>query len=129
MSKMSFNAEYRNDKGSSMKVYLELYKFKEDKAHIIYCPSLDLSAYGQTDEEARKGFSDVFGAYINYCMSKKTLVDDLKKYGWSVKSMSQKKMKAPSSKDLLPTNKTLQDIIYNREYEKVGECVEIPSLA
>ena len=66
--------------------------------------------------------------YINYCINKRTLVEDLQKNGWDVRSMKQRKMKAPDTKKLLRINETLQDIVFNRDYEKTSRSVEIPQL-
>lgn len=129
MAKLSFEAELHNGEGGKIKAGLELYVFAEGDMYIIYCPALDLSAYGRTEEEAKKEFTATFEIYINYGMNKKTLVKDLQKNGWKVRSAKQKKMKAPSTKEMINTNSTLRDIIYNRDYKKVSECVEFPELA
>ncbi|NDV69251.1 hypothetical protein [Dysgonomonas sp. 25] len=129
MAKLSFKAELENSSNNKIFVSLELYEFIEDGMNIIYCPALDLSSYGRNEDEAKKGFQETFEIYINYCMSKKTLVKDLQRHGWNVKSAKQKKMKAPSTKDLLNSNDTLQDIIYNKDYVKMSEKVAFPALA
>lgn len=129
MAKLSFEAELQNGEGGKIKAGLELYVFAEESMFIIYCPALDLSAYGKTEEEAKKEFAIVFEMYINYSMNKKTLVKDLQNHGWKVKSSRQKKMKAPTTKEMLNFNSTLRDIIYNKDYKKVSECVEFPQLA
>ena len=128
MAKGVFSAQMNSAK-HNLDVKLELYKFKEDNAFILYCPALDLSAYGMTEDEAEFSFSERFRIYINYCMNKNTLVDDLKKNGWSVKSLKQRKMKAPNTQQMLDFNETLRDIIFNKNYEKTSKSLEIPELA
>lgn len=68
--------------------------FQEDGAYIVYCPALDLSAYGQNEEEARKAFEQTFEMHFTYCINKKFLYEDLKKHGWTIKS--KKKIKNSS---------------------------------
>lgn len=125
MAKGVFHAELKSNT-HELSVKLELYKFKEDNAFIMYCPALDLSTSGKSEEEAEQSFSETFQIYINYCINKKTLVEDLQKNGWDVRSMKQRKMKAPDTKKLLRINETLREIVYNRNYEKTSRSVEIP---
>lgn len=126
MAKLSFNAELSSPQGDRMKVSLQLYEFVEDGLNIVYCPALDLSAYGESEDEAQKGFQETFRQYINYCTSKNTLKKDLQKHGWNVKSSRQKRMTSPSFDEMLSKNKTLVDILKNKEYKKINQSVEIP---
>ena len=125
MAKGIFRAQL-SSKAHKLTVSLELYKFREDNAYIMYCPALDLSTSGNSEEEAEKSFTETFQIYINYCLQKRTLVEDLKKNGWDVRSIKQRKMKAPDTKKLLRINETLREIVYNRNYEKTSRSVEIP---
>lgn len=128
MSRLSFKAELNLSEGKQLNAGLELYKFMEDGMTIIYCPALDLSSYGKDEEAAKNSFSETFRIHMTYCFRKNTLVSDLQKYGWKVKSIKQKKIKAPTTEEMLKQNSTLQDIIYNRAYEKIRQNVEIPEL-
>lgn len=107
---------------------LEMYMFKEDGAYIVYCPALDLSAYGDDEDEARKAFEQTFEMHITYCINKKTLYEDLKNHGWTIKSKKQKKIKAPSFDKMLQTNDAFRDIARNKDYVKYSEEVGIPEL-
>ena len=79
--------------GSTVRAKLEMYMFQEDGVYIVYCPALDLSAYGQNEEEARKAFEQTFEMHFTYCINKKSLYEDLKKHGWTIKGKKQKKDK------------------------------------
>lgn len=129
MAKTSFQAEYDSVKGTKLVVQLEMYEFIEDGLNIIYCPALDMSAYGRNEEEARVGFMESFTSYLNYCTSKNTLVKDLQRHGWDIKSAKQKKIHAPSSQVMIDSNETLRDIIFNKEYKKINQPVNIPTFA
>jgi hypothetical protein len=128
MAKRTFNAELHSRNGGHLTVNLEMYEFIEDGAYIIYCPALDMSAYGLTSEQARDGFRDMFLQYINYTTNKRTLIQDLQNHGWKVKGSKQKKMKSPSVKELIASNETLRDILYNKEYTKKNASLEMPEL-
>lgn len=106
-------------------VELPVYLFREGDAYIVYCPSLDLNGCGNSAEEARQSFSTTVEMYIDHCVRKRTLVKDLRAHGWKVKSMRQRKLRAPEFDELAKTNETLRDILINREYHKFLNPVEI----
>ena len=64
-----------------------MYIFKEDNAFIVYCPALDVSAYGDTEIQAKEAFESVFESTLKYMLNKKTLKEDLIKHGWEIKSL------------------------------------------
>jgi hypothetical protein len=71
-----------------------MYIFKEGDSFIVYCPALDLSSYGDTENEAKAAFKKVFEETVKYMLNKNTLKEDLIKHGWEVKSLKQKKLKS-----------------------------------
>lgn len=79
---------------------LTLVTFKEDDACIVYCPSLDISEYGEDADKALKNFSTHLQMYLQYTMEEGTLLDDLKKHGWDMRSNQQRKTKAPTFSQL-----------------------------
>ena len=119
MADLAFRGELTLN-GKTVSAGLELYKFKEEGMTIIYCPALDLSAYGEDERSAKKSFSETFRLYVTYCLNKNTLIEDLKKYGWAVKSLNQKHIKAPTTQKLLEKSATLREIVYRRNYEKIS---------
>jgi hypothetical protein len=127
MDKLSFNAHLSTTK-NALEAKLELYLFRDGSVYITYCPSLDLSACGKTEEEAKSEFGTVFGEHIAYCISNNTLANDLKNHGWTIKS--KKKLQAPSTEQMLSTNSILKDIVFHRNsYQKVEREVQIPAFA
>lgn len=123
-----FDAQYSNGKtkvGFSVGVYI----FKEDDTFISYCPALDLSGYGLSESEAKESFAQTLGMYIEYCLNKNTLVKDLQKHGWNIKSMKQKKIKAPDFETMLQNNDEFREIIENKDYTKYSENIRIPDFA
>lgn len=115
-----------NFKGTrEITAHLDIYSFWEGTNLILYCPALDMSAYGENEEDAKHNFETVYSEYIDYCMSKKTLVADLKNHGWNIKSLKQKRIKSPSFEELM-NNETLFDILKSKQYKRVMASVEMP---
>lgn len=127
MSNLVFTGQFTTG-NSTIHAKLEMYIFKEEETYIVYCPALDLSAYGESEEEAKKAFEKTFEIHFTYCINKKTLYEDLKQHGWTVKSKKQKKIKAPSFDKMLQTNDAFRDIARNKDYTKYSKEIGIPEL-
>ncbi|MDR1553219.1 MAG: hypothetical protein LBS69_07140, partial [Prevotellaceae bacterium] len=82
MANISFSAEGITETGNKITVKLGIYTFIENNMYIAYCPSIDMTAAGNSFDEALEEFSKIFQLYIEYCLSKKTLFKDLEKHGW-----------------------------------------------
>ena len=120
-----FHGEMRHSH-VDINVNLEVLIFKEDEVYIAYSPALDISAFGDTEEEAKNEFGDKMRSYITYCMNKRTLFKDLKSHGWTVKSKNR--IKAPTEEQLMKMNDTYNDIINNKSYKTVREDMAIPAI-
>ncbi|MDR1021946.1 MAG: hypothetical protein LBL94_01535 [Prevotellaceae bacterium] len=107
---------------------VDVYTFKEGEMYIAYCPSMDISAYGLSEDDAKKSFSEVMEAHIAYCVQKKTLKKDLEAHGWKIAKGKKLEVQTPSVEQMLSSNEPLKDIVYNRDYQKVSRNVEIPEL-
>ena len=125
MPKATLSGKF-DHKGRDIKVKLGMYTFKEGDSFIVYCPALDLSSYGDTDEQAKEAFKGVLVSTIKYMLDKNTLKDDLINRGWEIKSMKQKRIKAPSIDTLLGNNESFRDILNNKDYSKYNQEVGIP---
>lgn len=128
MAQLTLNGEFEF-KNKSVNVNLNLYLFKEDGSFIVYCPALDMSAYGDSEEHAKKSFVDVFEISVKYMLNKNTMRDDLIHHGWQVKSMKQRRIKAPSFDKMLNSNKIFREILENKEYTTYKEKLGIPQFA
>lgn len=113
--------------GHNLQITLDVYVFMEDDIYIAYAPSLDLSGYGETEEEAMDSFSIVIEEYISYGLSNHTLIKDLRGHGWKVRSFRQCKFSAPSFDTLFRRNDMFRDILTTKDYRKVSE--PFPSIA
>ncbi|OAV70682.1 hypothetical protein Barb4_01167 [Bacteroidales bacterium Barb4] len=108
---------------------VDMYAFQEDGIHVIYCPALDLSAYENTEDAAKKAFEGILDENINYWMNKGTLYDDLEEHGWQVKGKSRRQIKAPSRAYMMEKNEALRDITQNKKYIEYSMDVCFPETA
>ena len=128
MAQLNFSGQL-DYKGKSLSVSLSMYLFKEDKSYILYCPALDLSAYGDTEDKAKDNFADIFGITIKYMLNKNTLKEDLLNHGWQIKNLNQKKIKAPSFETMFKNNDSFREILEKKEYTTYKQDVGIPQFA
>ncbi len=59
---------------------------KEGECIVAYCPALELSSYGKTEEEAKEYFKDALDIFIKDTVEKGTLEKNLLKFGWMLRS-------------------------------------------
>ncbi|MDR1199518.1 MAG: type II toxin-antitoxin system HicB family antitoxin [Prevotellaceae bacterium] len=126
MANISFNASGTTNTGDKIAVQLGIYIFIENDIYVAYCPSLDISAAGNSFDEALKEFGEILQLHIEYCMTKKTLFEDLKQHGWTIK---KKTAKAPEIEKMIVENDTFKDILSNKNYQKIIQPVHIPAYA
>ncbi|MFZ4547769.1 MAG: hypothetical protein ACOYN4_10055 [Bacteroidales bacterium] len=110
---------------NAFKVQLPVIIFKDDNAHIMYCPALDLSGYGNNEDEAQKSFQVTLGEFFLYTLRKKTLESELKKLGWKLKS-KHKPMTPPPMSKLLAQNVNFSNIFNNYSFRKIDEAFSLP---
>ncbi len=111
-----------------IKCDLPLIIFEEDNNIIAYCPALDLSGYGSTEEDAKKSFKVTLSEYFRYTVHKKTLAEDLKKYGWIIRKNLKKKLIPPTLENSLQKNEDFSRIFNTYDFQKRSTIVDIPSL-
>lgn len=112
-----------------MSIKLDVYIFTEDNTIIAYSPALDLCGSGYTDAEAKESFHIAVTEYLDYGLSHKTLVADLRSHGWKVRSIKQRKMTSPTFETLLRNNETFRDILENKDYRKESQPMPLPVIA
>ncbi|MEJ7645558.1 MAG: hypothetical protein WKF87_13260 [Chryseolinea sp.] len=122
---LNVQGNFRN-KGSKVDFTLPVIKFKEDEVYFVYTPSLDLTGYGKSDEDAQTSFEETLAQFFDYTTNKKTLGSELKKLGWKV---TKKALKSPSLSEMLLDNKYLADIFDEKSYSKFDKTVSIPAFA
>jgi len=110
-------------------VNLQVLIFTEDKNQIVYCPALNLTGYGETESKAEESFKVVLTEYLTYTTNKKTLAEDLKNMGWTIKKNLKKPATPPAMSDLLQHNEDFKNIFDNYDYKKVNTSVSMPAFA
>jgi len=128
MAQLNFSGRL-DYKDKSVNVNLGMYLFKEGESYIVYCPALDLSAYGDSEEQAKESFTDVFEITIKYMLDENTMKEDLINHGWQIESLKQKKIKAPSFETMLKNNESFREILKEKEYTTYKQHVGIPQFA
>ena len=109
-----------------VQVKLSLFTFIEDNVHVVYSPALDLYGYGNDEHEARHSFEVSLGEYVKYTSNKKTVEQDLKKYGWKI-DKRHKTLSSPDVSTLLQTNESFREMVNNRPFKKYDLNVQIPA--
>lgn len=103
--------------------------FEEDGVRIAYIPVLDISGYGKTGNEAiNKSLKIAIDEYLTYTFNKKTLIQDLKAHGWTIKKKTRPFI-APEITDLINKNEYLHDIVNTKPYSMKRMPVNIPQYA
>jgi len=125
--KQMVSGQWANGK-NRIKCSLPLIIFEEDNNIIAYCPALDLSGYGSTEEEAKRSFKVTLSEYFRYTVHKKTLAEDLKKYGWTVGRNLKKKLIPPTLENSLQKNEDFSRIFNTYDFKKRSTTVDIPAL-
>lgn len=107
-------------------IKISVVQFQEDNTFIVYCPALDLSGYGLSDEEARQSFQTVLLEYIRYADNKGTLDADLKSHGWTRLKPKSPSMIPPTMTDLLSTNENFSQIFNTKPaYQKFDMPMQV----
>jgi hypothetical protein len=65
---------------------------------------------------------------VKYTKNKKTVEQDLKKYGWKV-DKRHKTLNSPDVSTMLETNESFRDMVNNRPFKKYDLNVQIPAFA
>ena len=81
---------------NAFKAKLPLLFFREGKAVIAYCPSLNLSTCGKTLPQAQRRFSEALDLFIGDCVERGTLEEVLEECGWRRLTRPQPHWEPPS---------------------------------
>lgn len=69
--------------GDSRRVELQLMFLREGHTIIVHAPALDLSAHGDTKEEALEAFGEILTMFIEDLIERDALDDCLESLGWT----------------------------------------------
>lgn len=82
-----------------LELQLNVLIVQEDAFYIALCPSLGLSSYGDSIEDAKEGFNEVMRAYIEDTGRMGPLSKDLESRGWQI-LIKQRKVVPPENIEL-----------------------------
>jgi predicted RNase H-like HicB family nuclease len=88
----------RTDGNRVVNVLLEVDLFKEGDYIVSYCPALELSSFGLTEDEAKEGFEGALHTFISDTHEKGTLERVLLDLGWSLTKIPTVKYQPPIAK-------------------------------
>jgi len=87
--------------GNSIRLGLDVLLYKEGEYSVLYCPSLDLSAYAKTKREVEKSFSEMLDIFLEETIEKGTLEKVLINLGWTLSKNDYRPPVIPHLTDLL----------------------------
>lgn len=79
-------------------VSLEVQLIKEGDYIVSYCPALELSSFGTTEDDAKEGFEGCLHTFLKDTHDKGTLERVLLDLGWSLKKLPTIKYQPPQKK-------------------------------
>lgn len=68
----------------NFEIQLFVYKDPESEMYVAYCNSLDLSSYGEDQEDAIKAFENTLDIFLEETTAKGTLENVLVRLGWNL---------------------------------------------
>jgi len=88
----------RTDGNLVVNVSVEVDLIKQGDYIVSYCPALELSSFGLTEDEAKEGFEGALHTFLQDTHEKGTLERVLLNLGWSLRKLPIVKYKPPVKK-------------------------------
>ena len=126
-TKAKYSAAFKSEKAKVM-ISIPVIIFQELEIHIVYCPVLDVTGYGNTEDEARTSFNHCLQEFFHYTLNKKTLYGELEKLGWKVKR-GRHEATPPLMTDRLNDNENLSRILNDLPFCKEEMSIQLPAFA
>ena len=123
MSKANYRSEVKVGDGQKVMFSVVVLLWKEDAIHYAMSPSLDITGYGRTEEEAQKSFEVMAHEFMLYTHRKKTIYTELERLGWTI-NKKKRRVKAPDMLEMLEDNEELKEVI-NRPYTTREHAVHL----
>jgi len=110
-------------------VHLPFIIFEDGGYQVLYCPPLDLTGYGTTEQEAKQSFEIVLDEYFKYTANKGTLLEDLTNLGWKIKKKNLRKPIVPPDLSYsLESNEDFKRIFNTHDFRKGNTKVAMPAM-
>lgn len=123
MAKAQFKGTF--DQGEYLiTISLSLYIWDEDGITFVYAPALDITGYGNSEEEAKNSFRITLDEFVSYTHKKKTIFDELESLGWAV-NRKKKRLHAPDLEELRSDNVAFRDLLKKNNVRSENQNVEL----
>ena len=126
MENLGFKGTWEKS-GVKIKLNVDIISFEEDNSSIFYCPALDVSGYGENEDEAQNSLQLALGEFFDYTLNKGTFVKELKKMGWIVTKSKRKPMTPPTMEKLLRDNENFSRIFNTHDFRKFNTKINMPT--
>ena len=123
MKNINLLGKYK-DESQQIHVKVNTISFIEDSIYFIHCPQLDITGYGNSEEDAKKSFQITLGEFLNYAIQKNTLDKELKRLGWK---KIKKKYIPPYFDEIITSNNNLANLVREKNFHKSDEEIAIPA--
>ena len=123
MAKAQFRGTFNHGK-YGLDIGLSLLIWEEEGITFVYAPSLDLTGYGPSEEEAKESFEITLQEFFSYTNNKDTIYEELESLGWTV-NRKKKRVHAPSEDQLLEDNDTFKSLYNNPHVRKENKDVKL----
>jgi len=108
-----------NKSDNQITVIVNVLLLKEDDIWVAYCPALDLSSYGDNEDEAKDAFHETVDIFIQETERKGTLEKVLLSLGWTLR-------KAPKAEYCPPKLPGVYKQLLSQGALKLKEQVSLP---
>lgn len=98
-----------NSRAGEIAVCLDIVSYSEDGCRIIYCPALDLSGYGRTEDAAQESFMVTLHEFLDYTLEHGTLRQVMEGLGWTVGE--QGAVASPTMREMCAARPELKEIV------------------
>lgn len=99
-----------------------IYFKDENEIEILYCPSLELSGYGKSYDEAKESLKIVIAEFFTYIIHKRTITKVLNELGWNKRKHG---FIPPLNSELIQRDELYHDIVNNKPYQMLYEEIAI----
>ncbi len=79
----------------SVEVQVDVVLIKEGEFFVALCPSLNISTYGDSEQDAKKSFDEALHIFIEETDKKGNLEKELLKFGWTLQQQPEAFYKPP----------------------------------
>lgn len=123
MAKALFEGSFEGGR-YKFNVGLSIYMWNENGLSFVYSPALDISGYGNSEDEAKRSFEYTLAEFLKYTNNKKTFFDELEHLGWSV-NRRKRKILAPDFEEMLEENESLKEVLNKGGVRRENKNVEL----